>query len=56
MLLLHFLTEQMDRKKKLEYQQWKGGIRALRESHLRLVMRQLRQLRHIERLGRSLKR
>ncbi|KAM3969018.1 uncharacterized protein ACR2FA_003215 [Aphomia sociella] len=33
--------------------EWVGGVRALRDSHVRLV---LRQLRHIDRLNRALDR
>ncbi|XP_035432543.2 uncharacterized protein LOC118264186 isoform X4 [Spodoptera frugiperda] len=36
-----------------ETDEWLGGVRALRDSHVRLV---LRQLRHIERLNRALDR
>ncbi|XP_013144912.1 PREDICTED: uncharacterized protein LOC106108326 isoform X2 [Papilio polytes] len=43
-------------KNELSKKRWMGSMRALRESHLRLMMRQIRQLRQIERLDRSLKR
>ncbi|XP_045784571.1 uncharacterized protein LOC123880472 isoform X2 [Maniola jurtina] len=36
--------------------EWAGNVRALRESHVRLVLRQLQQLRDIERLDRTLHR
>lgn len=35
---------------------WAGEVRALRDSHVRLVLRQLRQLRDIDRLDRALRR
>ncbi|CAH2035357.1 unnamed protein product, partial [Iphiclides podalirius] len=47
--------EKLSRKKRPGCDKWMGSIRALRDSHLRLVMRQLRQFRQIERLSRSLK-
>lgn len=35
---------------------WQWDVRALRDSHVRLVLRQLRQLSDIERLARALRR
>ncbi|CAG9558150.1 unnamed protein product [Danaus chrysippus] len=35
---------------------WAGSVRALRDSHVRLVLRQLRQLQDIEKLNRALRR
>ncbi|XP_052746709.1 uncharacterized protein LOC128199736 [Bicyclus anynana] len=36
--------------------EWAGDVRALRDSHVRLVLQQLRQLRDVERLRRTLRR